>query len=325
MRSHLILIFGLLVFALNLTLCAQNSLFNYDLYPKVNDTRPRLSSPYTTSDGQEYVTAVTVENRFAIIPVTLSDSRMIAPQLQSDIHDFPYFAEHGLHSEQELRKTDHITGRSVAEITRLAKPGQLSSAGFLAEDEDIISVIMADNEIVRRLGSTHPQLAKPLFHVLNMMEFDLKIGRWNMARHRWHNIIGFYYNERYVQVTAEDTKGGQKSIFDDGIEGGFHIFISSEMTDEEYQFIEKSYQHISSIQRDTLRLLLSSFHTGEIQPQYIMRYGFYEGHTYWRTDPLAIAYIFGLMSLSEIEARFPGQLYDMLTTHWRPETVNKLK
>ncbi len=53
-----------------------------------------------------------------------------------------------------------------------------------------------------------------------------------------------------------------------------------------------------------------------MEPQYIMRYGFYEGHAGWRTDPIAIAFIFGLKSLSEIESSFPGRLHEIQTAEF---------
>jgi hypothetical protein len=55
---------------------------------------------------------------------------------------------------------------------------------------------------------------------------------------------------------------------------------------------------------------------GEMVPYYIMRYGFYEGHTDYRADPVAVAWIFGLKSLEQIEAVFPGRLEDVLTQHF---------
>ena len=61
---------------------------------------------------------------------------------------------------------------------------------------------------------------------------------------------------------------------------------------------------------------LSHILTGEMEPYYVMRYGFYEGHTAYRVDPIAIAFIFGLKSLEEIEMAFPGRLYEALTTHF---------
>ena len=48
----------------------------------------------------------------------------------------------------------------------------------------------------------------------------------------------------------------------------------------------------------------------------LVLYGFYEGHTQWRTDPIAIAFVFGLRSLEEIEAAFPGRLPEVLTAHF---------
>ena len=47
-----------------------------------------------------------------------------------------------------------------------------------------------------------------------------------------------------------------------------------------------------------------------------MRYGFFEGHTEWRTDPVALAFIFGLRTVGELEAAFPGRLLEVLTDHF---------
>ena len=66
---------------------------------------------------------------------------------------------------------------------------------------------------------------------------------------------------------------------------------------------------------------LSHILTGEMEPYYVMRYGFYEGHTDYRVDPVAIAFIFGLRSLEEIEAAFPNRLHEILTGHFTSRTV----
>lgn len=57
---------------------------------------------------------------------------------------------------------------------------------------------------------------------------------------------------------------------------------------------------------------LTFFHFSEMVPYYIMRHGFYEGHTGYRADPIAIACIFGLKSLEEIENAFEGSLFKNL-------------
>ena len=53
-----------------------------------------------------------------------------------------------------------------------------------------------------------------------------------------------------------------------------------------------------------------------------MRYGFYEGHTDCRADPIAISFIFGLKSIEKIESAFQGRLYEALTEHFTKENVD---
>jgi len=63
---------------------------------------------------------------------------------------------------------------------------------------------------------------------------------------------------------------------------------------------------------------LGRIETGEMVPFYIMRYGFYEGHTAYRADPIAIAFIFGLRTLDEIQDTLDEDLYTLLTTPFKP-------
>lgn len=288
----------------------------YAVYPAVLDERPGLPSPFLGPEGQEYVVAVTKASQYAIIPVTLTNAGGICLQLVVDTVDFPDLARAGLHDAKVLDRLRTITGWTLDTITQLGRPGNLSQGGFLAADETILSVIKGDDRLVRKMGLTHPKLAKPLFHVLNMMDADLSLERWNMAKHQWDHFRYFYYNGKKVWVTAEDTKGGQQSIFNDGISGGFYIRLWREFDTGELRYLEDKYGHLERKAREEMQASLSLIHTGEMQPQYIMRYGFYEGHTYWRTDPLAIAFIFGLKSLEELDQLFSGELDQVLLAHF---------
>lgn len=288
----------------------------YQIYPQLNDEKPALASPFTDQKGEEYVVAATKDNKYAIVQVTLSNEGRMCRQLEIDTADFPLLGRTGLHAEEHLEQVKTITGRTTHEITSLGRPGGLSQGGFMAEDEDIISVLKGDNRLVRLLELTHPQLAKPLFHVLNMMDADLSLDRWNMARHRWEHITHFFYHSQKVLVDAYDTKGGQLSIFDDSIQGGFHIKLWREFDEREAQYLGDHYGHLSAEELEELKSLLSFMNTGEMEPQYIMRYGFYEGHTFWRTDPIAISFIFGFKSLEELDEIFEGRLYEILTEHF---------
>jgi len=283
-------------------------------YPLVNENKPDLPSPFLVDDGREFVLALTKDKTYAIMDVTLSNDRRICKQLVVDSTDFPTLAQTGLHSEKELAGTKMITGRSLAEITDIGRPGEFSEDGFMSPNEDILSLLQTDNEIVKRLGLTHAQMAKPLFQVINMMDIDIKLKRWNMAEHEWQNIPRFFYNGQTVHVEAHDTKGGQLSIFNDGIEGAFWFIIERDLKPDEKRFLQKKYSFLTPAQFDSLTQKLTTIFTGEMEPQYIMRYGFYEGHAGWRADPVALSFIFGLKTLTEIEATFPGQLYKLLTS-----------
>ena len=108
-------------------------------------------------------------------------------------------------------------------------------------------------------------------------------------------------------------------MFDDEVLGKFEFEIWRELDREEKAFLRRRYSHLTEQQLTDLFKKLSSIHTGEMAPYYIMRYGFYEGHTDYRADPIAMAWIFGLRSIQQIESVFDGKLYEVLTQHFTRE------
>jgi hypothetical protein len=232
-----------------------------------------------------------------------------------DRGDFPALARTGLHAETELDGKGMITGVPVDVITYIGRPGRFSGAGFLADDEDIVSVLKGDNELVRKLGLTHPQMAKPLFHVWNTILQEIECGKWG----RFSGIQCFLYNGNKVTLRAESMKGWQNSIFQDEIQGRFDIDIRRQLTVAERAFLRGKYAHLSDTQMAELEERITHLHFSEMVPYYIMRYGFYEGHTSYRADPIAIACIFGLRSIEDIEHAFPGRLPRTLSGHFAGE------
>jgi hypothetical protein len=296
-----------------------------DLYPLTLDQRPEIPSPFVLDDGTEIVTVFTKDERYALVPVTVENGEPYeyarhgkGKQLAVDAADFPSLASTGLHSEQELDQTLTITGRSVDEITALGRPGQASGEGFLAPDEDIISVLKADNRIVKSLGLTHKDLARALFHMWNLILENTVAYRAEIRP--YGDVAAFLYHGKKIHFQEwYPTKGWQESIFDDEIYGGYHIHVYRDLNEPEQSFLKKRYAHLTLDQLGELEKRLTRFHTGEMEPYYVMRYGFYEGHTDYRVDPIALAFIFGLKSLEELEAAFPGRLYEVLTTHFTRE------
>jgi hypothetical protein len=262
------------------------------------------------------VVVFTKEGKYGLVDVTVEDCERKGRQLLVDEADFAALARIGLHSDAELERTRRITGRPMEEITSLGLPGAPSTDGFFRPGEDIVSVLQADNRLVRELGLTHPQLARPLLHVWNLALTDTRLGRWNMARHRWECVQAVFYNNKKVLLDAGDTRGGQRSIFDDEITGALHIEIKRSPDGKEEKLLREVYGHLPQVGRDAVRAALTGIRTGEMQPYCIMRYGFYEGHAAWRTDPVAIVFLFGLRSLAEIEKAFAGHLDQILTGHF---------
>jgi len=289
---------------------------SYALCPHRFESRPPVPSPYATDDGREIVVTSTKDDKYMLVPVTLTNSEPNGRQLHVSVDDFPTLARTGLHCEQELDRTRIITGRSIAEITELARPDRLSTSGFLAEDEDIISVLKGDNRFARSLGLSHAQLAKPLFHVLNLTARNQE--QENHLSYQGHRAEypPFLYNGKKISVKVEYTRGGQESIFADGLDGALAIWIDRELEQRERDYLDKEYSHLNQRQREDLAKRLSCLFVGEMVMYYARWYGFYEGHTGWRADPIAIAFIVGMKDLEEIDAAFDGKLYDALTEHF---------
>ena len=287
----------------------------YRLYPDVLPERPSVPSPLTAADGTELMVAITRDGGYGIVPVTLAANRR---QCDANIGDFPTLARTGLHAEAELDPTRTITGRTIGEIEALARPGRLSTDGFLGRDDDMRSVLREDNGTVKALGLTHPDLARPLFHLLNAMRTDIDLGQWNMAAHRWHNVTAVLSHGRTVHVVAGDTKGGQLSIFDDGLEGASWFELTGEISDSERAFLEARYPRLGREEMDAFVRLLTRIRSGDMEPFYITWYGFYEGKTLWRTDPIALAFMFGLRTIRQIEAALPGRVYRLVMARHVP-------
>ena len=150
-------------------------------YPSLLDSPPDTPSPCRTDEGREIVTVRLKNGKYALMPVTVENGRPLHysqrvpfahgkdQQLHVDRDDFPSLAATGLHVEADLEGKDRITGLPVEVITYIGRPGRFSGAGFLAHDEDILSVLRGDNRLVRTLGLTHPETARPLYHVWNMI------------------------------------------------------------------------------------------------------------------------------------------------------------
>ena len=190
----------------------------------------------------------------------------------------------------------------------------------MSQQEDIISVLRGDNRLAKKMGMIHPQLAKPLFHLWNIARW-ISYSSQNVGR-SIDGIDYFLYNKRKVHLISAGGRGWQDSIFNDEILGMYQLEFCIELDEDEKAFLRKKYPKLKDNQMTDLQTKLTHIRTGEMVPFYIMRYGFYEGHTEYRADPIAISFIFGLRSLEEIEIAFRGNLNKSLTEHFTRENLS---
>ena len=299
---------------------------SFKQYPYLYDYLPDISSPNIQVDNVETILVVTKNNQYGIVPVTMENGTPLLysykvgtmmgkdQQLSVGAADFPHLAKTGLHSETELEKKQMIIGIPIEIINCTAKPGAYSISGFLAADEDIISVLKGDNEMVAKMNLTHPEMAKPLFHIWNLILKEIELGNWGRF---YDNINRIYYNGNLLNFSASGSKGWQISIFFDEIQGRYNIHINRSLTTTEEQYLKQHYADLGDSDFEILKNKITNLDFSEMLPYYIMRYGFYEGHTEYRCDPVAVALIFGLRSLEEIDSAMDGKLFDKLMNHYR--------
>jgi hypothetical protein len=287
----------------------------YPLFPEKLAVCPEIPSPVRLENGTEVVIVLAGDGRYTLVPVTVENGSPLnyaqrqwgkGRQIEVDGADFPALAATGRHDETELRQVTTITGKPVAELTERGRPMVMSGAGFLAQEEEILSVLIGDNRLVEALGLKHEDLARPLFHLWNLFLAQDGVGR-RQATYRLR------YQGKEISVQWEGSRGWQESLFADEIQGMHKFEVWRELDAEEQALISERYGHLNAQQRTKLVERLTRIRSGEMVPYYIQRYGFYEGHTDYRADPLAIARIFGLKSLKEIEEVFPGRLHEVLT------------
>lgn len=301
--------------------------FPYKLYPYLYETRLEIKSPCIVQDTIEILIIVTKNSQFGICDVTLENGEPLFysyklgtfmgkdQQLSVGCADFPSLTKTGLHSEKELNLKTMITGIPLNTINCSAKPNNYSISGFIAEDEDIISVLIGDNERVKLLGLTHPQLAKPLFHIWNLILKEMELENW--GGRFYDNIKSIDYNGNLLNFNVSGSKGWQISIFFDEIEGRYNIHVDRKPEPKEIKYLNEKYANLSSEEFTELIKLLSNLDFSEMLPYYILRYGFYEGHTDYRCDPIAISFLFGLKSIEEIDAACNGDIYYVLKNHFK--------
>jgi hypothetical protein len=205
---------GLILVLLFLSNVLGGQITNLKLYPLSYDSIPEIESPIFINDTVETILIVTKDNKYALAPVTIENGKPLLysykvgtylgkdKQLLVDEGDFATLAKTGLHSEDRLENIEAITGIPIRIINCTGRPKAYSISGFIADDEDIISVLKNDNRTVQNLGLTHPRLARPLFHIWNLILKEYELGKWGRF---YDNIKYIHYNGNILNFKAIGT------------------------------------------------------------------------------------------------------------------------
>jgi hypothetical protein len=162
----------------------------------------------------------------------------------------------GVNTNEIISNLTELTGVPISEIEHSARPRSGSMAGFIGKNEQFLDVLKADNTFVISRGFTHQQLAEPLFYAMNLV--NLTEGGEDFE---------FRYRGTLYRVNYAGSRGIQETIFNDDAEAS-----------RDYTVV------------NTENGALVNF--SAMVPEYIWRYGFYEGNTEYRVDPARIVDVF---------------------------------
>lgn len=164
------------------------------------------------------------------------------------------FVVGGKNATALVSKLTEIAGQSIGDLEQLMRPGGLSTAGFLGQDERLLDVLTADNRlVVDELGLTHQDLA---WHLLILGAVAQKEAGKEPKEITYHGCK--------FKIKAVTFKAFVRSPFDDGTRTN----------------CETTVENLASGKKITYSLLV---------PQMVERYGFYEGKgTRFRVEPRAI-------------------------------------
>ncbi len=164
------------------------------------------------------------------------------------------FVVAGKNATALVSRLTHVAGQSIADLEDIMRPGRLSRAGFLGQDERLLDVLTADNRyVVDELGLTHQELARHLLLLGAVASKEAVAAAKEIT----------YHGKKY-RIKATVFKASVRSPFDDGTRTSTEVAL----------------ENLGNGKKLTYSLLV---------PQMIERYGFYEGKgTRFRVEPKAI-------------------------------------
>ena len=126
----------------------------------------------------------------------------------------------------------------------------MPGAGFMAGDEDIVSVLMGDNLLVSSMDLTHRDLSKALFHLWNTVLYMNDYDDQGTISSEGKDTL--FYSGKKIWYSAPNCRGWQYSLFNDSIQGECHLELMVILSENERSFIEARYDILTDDERNEM-------------------------------------------------------------------------
>ena len=174
---------------------------------------------------------------------------------------------------EEINDHGTIGGKDVAVVEQRMRPGEYSDSGFIANGQNLVDILEADQTLVANLGLTHRQVVEPL-----QIAFGEYVNRM-FNKEREAGVFTFEFNNQKFRVEVIATRGFQETPFFDNADMKGHWLLCTHAG---------GTMTFSKEDGETLIISPLLIHL-------IRDYGFYEGEVPYRVSPLEIAEFFGMV------------------------------
>ncbi len=189
-----------------------------------------------------------------------------------------------LKDKAQIETLTSINGISINEIENRARPGGLSYAGFIGENENFKEVLKKDWETVEKLNVTHLELADHLANIISIAKSadrSSKRGIFDpiVIEYRTQDLKGNTISSdapQKLEVLLLQTKGAQEDLFGPNDDSQREVNTPKRWNEED------SVKNMVN----GVELFLNS---GILS--YIREFGFYEGggkQNRYRVDPMQV-------------------------------------
>jgi len=191
-----------------------------------------------------------------------------------------------------------IGNNTLEKLEEKLRPERASRAGFLGQEDFLVSTLLEDRATMKKVGVSYTELAKVIYYLTN---------GWYMKKMKVDQGNDFVYKKQ-LAVTVYRTMGPQRCPFDDVGLGWSMILVEKlETYDESQKIIKERKDKLKERKDDCSDVILehliktkNNIILTELSPHLIYRHKFFEGKgTPYRMEPAVLIEWFKLGKASK--------------------------